>query len=82
MPIPISAQGVAEKMLEILVREIGLKAGHDVPDQHLKQRYRAHSHDAANLKVGFEYACDRGWLEYDGARQLFRLTEDGYQYAR
>jgi hypothetical protein len=82
MPIPISAQGVAEKMLEILVRDIGLKAGQDVPDQQLKERYRAHRHDAANLKVGFKYAGDRGWLEYDTARDVFRLTEDGYQYAR
>jgi hypothetical protein len=81
MPIPISAQGVAEKMLEILVREIRLKAGQDVPDQQLKQRYRAHSHDAGDLTVGFEYAHEHGWLEYDSTRKVFRLTEDGYQYA-
>jgi len=68
-------------MLDILVREIGLEAGQDVPDQQLKEKYRAHRHDAADLKVGFEYASDRGWLKYDGARQVFRLTEDGYQYA-
>ena len=82
MPIPISAQGVAEKMLEILVREIGLKTGQDVPGQQLKERYRTHRHDAADLKVGFKYACDHGWLECDAARDVFRLTEDGYQYAQ
>jgi hypothetical protein len=57
MTIPITKQGVAEKMLEILVQEIGLKAGQDVPDRQLKEKYRAHKHDAADLKVGLEYAC-------------------------
>jgi hypothetical protein len=74
MTVKITARQVAETMLDILVRDIGLKPRQEVPDQLLKQTYRARSHDAGDLKVGFEYAHQQGWLEYDRARDAFRLT--------
>ncbi len=68
-------------MQDILVSDICLKPRQEVPDQLLKGKYRALNHDVADLKVGFEYARQQGWLEYDRARDVFMLTSLGRQYA-
>jgi hypothetical protein len=81
MTIKVTARQVAETMLDILVRDVGLKPRQEVPDQLLKEKYRALNHDAANLKIGFEYAHQQGWVEYDRARDAFMLTALGHQYA-
>jgi len=81
MPIMITVEQGAEKIIEILVQEIGLKGGQAVPEQLLKEKYRAHNYDAGDLPAGFKYAVEQGWLELVGPNNELRLTELGHEYA-
>jgi hypothetical protein len=81
MPIEVTLEQVADTLLDILVKDLGLQPGQDIPDQTLKERFRARSYDAANIKDGLEYAHQRGWVQYDAARDRFTLTADGFEYA-
>jgi hypothetical protein len=63
---PQTQQQVALWILEILVTELHLKPGDEVPFQKLKERYRARGGDSANIKDGLEFATRtppimRGW---------------------
>ena len=82
MPIPMTALEIAERILEILVKDLGLQPGQAVPDQKLKVRYRAGSGDSADIKVGLEYAEEQGWLRHDDhpTNPTWYLTELGHQY--
>jgi hypothetical protein len=81
MPIDMTQQEVAEWILEILVKELKLKPEEAVPDQQLKQKYRARSGDAANIPDGLKYAVDQEWLSYDQATDKFHLRELGGEIA-
>jgi hypothetical protein len=79
MPIKMTQQEVAEWILDILVKELKLKPGDVVPDQQLKQKYRARSGDSQNIPEGLRYAVDRDWLLYDRPADKFHLTELGHE---
>jgi hypothetical protein len=81
MPIMITVEQGAERIIDILVKEIGLKAGQEVPAQLLKEKYRAHDYDAGDLPAGIKYAVDQGLLELAGPKNELRLTELGQEYA-
>jgi len=81
MPINMTQQEVSEWILDILVKDLGLKPGDAVPDQRLKERYRARNGDSANIKEGLKYAGDQEWLSYDPPTQTWHLTELGYENA-
>lgn len=80
MTIPMTQQVVAEWILDILVNELGLKPGDSVPDQQLKEKYRARKGDSSDIKAGLEYADQKEWLAYDGLKDTWYLTELGYEY--
>jgi len=52
-----------------------------VPDHQLKEKYRAHKGDSADIKVGLKYADEHEWLTYDLAKDTWYLTELGYENA-
>lgn len=71
-------QEIAEWILDILVKDLGLKPGNPLPDQELKRRYRARNGDAADIKIGLAYAEAHDWLIYDGRNDTWYLTKFGY----
>ena len=79
MVIKMTQQQVAEWILDILVKDLRLKPGDAMPDQQLKEKYRARSGDSADIKVGLEYAEKQGWLTYSRAKQTWYLTPEGHQ---
>jgi hypothetical protein len=81
MPISMTQQEVSEWILDILVKDIGLKPGDPVPDQQLKESYRARNGDSANIKEGLKYAGDQEWMSYDRSTQTWHLTQLGYESA-
>jgi hypothetical protein len=81
MTIKMTQQDVAEWIVDILVRELELKPGDEVPFQRLKERYRARKGDAGDIPVGLQYAGNQEWLTYDGAKDAWHLTDLGYEYA-
>jgi hypothetical protein len=81
MPIKMTRQEVAEWILDILVKELKLKPGDVVPDQQLKQKYRARSGDSQNIPDGLQYAVDLEWLSYDVVTDKLHLTALGHEVA-
>jgi hypothetical protein len=81
MTIKMTQQEVAEWILDILVKDLKLKPGDSVPDQQLKQKYRARNGDAANIKDGLKYAGDKEWLSYDRPTDTWHLSELGHENA-
>jgi hypothetical protein len=81
MPIKMTQQEVAEWILDILVNDLKLKPGDAVPDQQLKERYRARSGDSADIKEGLKYAEGHEWLVYEPTTQKWHLTELGRENA-
>jgi hypothetical protein len=79
--ISMTQQEVAEWILDILVKDLRLKPGDPVPDQKLKERYRARNGDSANIKEGLKYAGDHEWLLYEPTTQTWHLTEMGHENA-
>ena len=79
--IKITQREVAERILAILVNDLKLKPGDALPDQQLKEKYRAGNGDSADIKVGLEYAHEHEWLSYDGPTQTWHLTELGHESA-
>ena len=80
MPIKMTQQQIAEWILEILVEELKLKPGDRLPDQLLKERYRARKGDSGDIKIGLELATELEWLTLDEfAPTQFRLTKLGYE---
>jgi hypothetical protein len=71
MPIMITVEQGAEKIIDILVKEIGLKAGQEVPAQLLKEKYRAHDYDAGDLPAGTDRPQERATAY--GARTRIRV---------
>lgn len=80
MPIRVTLEQVAETLLDILVKDLDMKPGQEVPDHALKERFRARRYDAANIKDGLKYAHQRGWIEYS-AEDRFTLTANGFDHA-
>lgn len=81
MPIRMTQQQVGEWILDILVKDLGLKPGNPVPDHQLKEKYRARKGDSADIKVGLKYAEDLGRLTYDRTSDNWHLTELGHETA-
>jgi hypothetical protein len=81
MPIKITQQEIAEGILDMMVKDLKLKPGDAVPDQQLKERYRARKGDSADIKEGLKYAADEGWLAYELTTQMWHLTELGHENA-
>jgi hypothetical protein len=81
MPRDMTERDVAEWILEILVKELDLKAEDYVPDHKLKDGYRARGGDSADITVGLKYAEASGWLKYDNPKDTWQLTTLGYEYA-
>ena len=81
MTISMTQQEVAEWILEILVKDLGLKPGDALPDQELKRRYRARNGDAADIKFGLGCAEAHEWLAYDESKDTWYLTALGYEYS-
>jgi hypothetical protein len=80
--VKITQQEVAERILDILVNDFGLKAGDPVPTQQLKQKYRDRKGDSADIKAGLEYAEEQEWMAHDGPpTYTWRLTELGHENA-
>jgi hypothetical protein len=77
----ITQRDVAERILDILVKDLRLKPGDPVPDQALKTQYRSGGGDAGNIKDGLKYAGDNEWLTYDPSKDAWYLTELGHEYA-
>lgn len=73
----LSQRDVAERVLDILVKDLGLKPGARVPDHRLKEKYREGGGDAADIKDGLEFAADQEWISYDTATQAWYLTQLG-----
>jgi hypothetical protein len=46
-----------------------------MPDQQLKERYRARNGDSADIKEGLKHAGDQGWLSYEPTTRIWHLTE-------
>jgi hypothetical protein len=81
MAIKMTQQDVAEWILDILVKDLGLKPGDPLPDHQLKEKYRARDGDSADMKVRLQYAEAHEWLTYDHAKEAWYLTEFGHQCA-
>jgi hypothetical protein len=81
MPIKMAQREIAEWILDILVKDLGLKPGNPVPDHELKQKYRARKGDSADISVGLKYAEAHEWMAYNSSDDTWHLTELGYQYA-
>lgn len=79
---PMTKREVAEWILGILVNDLRLNPGDEVPDHQLKKKYRARNGDSANIPDGLEYADEQGWLTYDPVKSIWRLTETGCESAR
>ncbi len=77
MPIKMTRQKVAERILDILVKDLGLKPEDPVPDHQLKEKYRARNGDSADIKVGLKCAEEHEWLRYDLTTDTWHLTELG-----
>jgi len=77
-PTPL---GIAEVLLQILVNDIGLRAGHGVPDQLLKNKFRERGGQSEDIADGLKYATGQEWLSYDDDRDAFFLTEAGFDAA-
>jgi hypothetical protein len=72
---------LAETLLEILVKEIGLEPGHPVPDQLLKAKFRERGGHSEDIADGLKYAHGQYWLEYDSDKDAFFLTDAGFNAA-
>jgi hypothetical protein len=81
MAIKMTQQEVAEWVVDILVNELELKPEDPVPDQELKERYRARNGDSADIKFGLKYAEAQEWLRYQRSDDTWYLTGLGYEYA-
>jgi hypothetical protein len=80
MVFELSKRDVAERILDVLVKDLGLKPGERVPDHELKAKYRARGGDAGDIKVGLEHAEEQQWLSYDRSKDAWYLTELGHEY--
>jgi hypothetical protein len=80
MVFDLSKRDVAERILDILVKDLGLKPGDRVPDHQLKAHYRLGGGDGGDIRVGLEYASAKEWLRYDRATDAWFLTELGQEY--
>jgi hypothetical protein len=81
MALKLSKREVAERILDVLVKDLGLKPGERVPDHQLKEKYRAGGGDAGDIGIGLEYADTNEWLSYNAATEAWYLTEQGHEYA-
>jgi hypothetical protein len=79
--IEMTRQEVAEWILDILVNDLKLNSGDPMPDQQLKERYRARKGDSADIKKGLKYAEDQEWLMYERTTNVWHLTEQGHEIA-
>ena len=80
MVLHMTQLDVAERILDILVKDLGLKSGDPIPDHRLKESYRTRGGDSADINVGLRYAEEREWLTYDRLSDTWYLTELGGQY--
>lgn len=81
MPIKMTQQDVAQWILDILVNDLGLKPEDPVPDQKLKEKYRARGGDSADIKEGLKYAADHEWLNFDSLTDTWYITDLGRECA-
>ena len=76
MPAPSDP---ATLLVQILVHELALKAGDEIPDQQLSARYRAHGHSPDGIWDPLKQAHGRDWIRYESVSDSFFLTAAGYQ---
>lgn len=77
MPAP---SDFATLLVEVLVNDLGLKAGDAVPDQRLKERYAMRGHDPDEIADGLKHAHAGDWVRWDAASGgTFFLTEAGFE---
>jgi hypothetical protein len=69
----------AELLLEILMHDLGLKPGDEIPDQRLKARYQARGHRADEIKTALKQAHDREWVRWEEVSDRFFVTQAGYE---
>jgi hypothetical protein len=81
MGTKLTRDEVAEKVLDILINELGVKPGDVVPFQLLKANYRARNGDSAEIKHGLQCAEELEWLEPVPGGLDLRLTVLGYESA-
>lgn len=72
---------IAHDLLDILVKDLGLKAGQRVPDQQLRNKFRERGGRSENIAAGLRYATDQEWLSFDNDNDAFHLTEVGFNAA-
>jgi hypothetical protein len=79
MPAPFDP---ATLLVEVLVRDIGLKAGEAAPDQRLKERYVARGHSPDEIASALKQAHAADWIRWDAVGGgTFFLTEAGFEAA-
>lgn len=76
MPAPTDS---ATFLAEVLVHDLGLKAGGEIPDQRLKARYRARGRRPDEIADGLKQAHSRDWIRWEAVGDRFFLTEAGYK---
>jgi hypothetical protein len=70
----------ATLLAEVLVHDLGLKAGDEIPDQRLKARYQARGHGPEEIADGLKQAHAHEWVRWDAAGGgTFFLTEAGFE---
>ena len=79
---PIAAE-TAEVILDVLVREVGLKPDQGVPDQLLKTKFMERGRRYDDIAAGLEYAtAEQGWLQYDHGTDRLFLTQSGFDWVK
>ena len=77
MPAP---SDFATFLVEVLVNDLGQKAGDEIPDHRLKAKYRARGHRPDEIADGLKQAHSRDWIRWDAADDgTFFLTEAGFK---
>ncbi len=76
MPTPSDP---ATLIVEVLVHDLGLRAGEAIPDQRLKERYTARGHGIDEIAEGHRQAHGLDWVRWNAVRGgTFFLTETGF----
>ena len=77
MPAP---SDFATLLVEVLVNDLGLKAGDAVSDQRLKERYAMRGHGPDEIADSLKHAHASDWVRWDAVGGgTFFLTEAGFE---
>jgi hypothetical protein len=77
MPAPTDP---ATLIVEVLVLDLGLRAGEAIPEHRLEERYTARGHGHDEIAEGLRHAHGLDWVRWDGlGGGTFFLTEAGFE---